>query len=75
MRCADAGQQFDPAGGVPRADQFSAPALILRSAHVRTTDQASAPKRIAVEIDDALRQIEHRARAPEEIVAHCRNFG
>ena len=72
---ADAGRQVDPAGGVPRADQLAAPALVEFAAHpFSRADLRHRSERIAVEIDDALRQVEHRSRALEEIVDHRRDL-
>ena len=67
---ADAGRQVDPAGGVPGADQLAAPALVEFAAHALPRRSGHRAERIAVEIDDALRQIEHRSRTLEEIVDH-----
>ena len=68
MRSPAAGGQVDPAGGVPRLDRSRPQLLVEFAADVLPSRFGHRSERIPVEIDDTLRQIEHRSRPLEEII-------
>ena len=62
---ADAAWRGHPAGAVPAADQQLAPFVGEHPRHARLGRDRQRPKRVAIEINDALRHMEERARLIE----------
>ena len=70
---ADPRRQVDPARGVPRADEFAAPAFVEFAPNALPRGFGHRAERVAVEIDDALRQIEKASCALKD-VGHRRDL-
>ena len=60
---ADALGEVHPAGGVPGADQLPAPALLELAGHARLRGVGHRAEGVAVEVDDAVGQVEEASRA------------